>query len=134
MGAEFYFYTTPYTGTPLEALKRLRSEVFAKGEFNGAELNPASPEEALELTTPDGTRSILDISIIADTPDFFTASPFTDEELEDYFGSMKPPTADLRKRCGAAADSIDRGTARYLVAYDAEGNPSQYVFMGYSFD
>jgi hypothetical protein len=134
MGAEFYFYEAAYEGRPLEALNRLRSQIFADGEFNGAHLNPRSPEEAVTLTEPEGTRSILDISHISETPDYFAASPFSVEELEDYFGSAKPTLETVRAQRSAAADSIGRGTARYLVAYDQTGNPSHYIFMGYSFD
>jgi hypothetical protein len=134
MGAELYFYVTPIIGTPREALDRLRVETFASGEYNGSQLKPPSPDDAVKLTEPEGTRSILDVSRISDTPDYFAASPFSDEELEDYFGTSKPTLEQVKARQTVAADSIGRGSARYFVAYDATGRPCHYVFMGYSFD
>ena len=134
MGAEFYFYATTYNGTPREAPTALRQEVFSKGEFRGAHLKPRSPEHAVKLTEPEGTASILDISTIGDEPDYFTASPLTDEELEDYFGSTKPTLEVIKRDFTVVADGIGRGTARYLVAYDDQGKATHYVFMGYSFD
>jgi hypothetical protein len=134
MGAELYFYVTPISGTPQDALDRLRAQTFASGEYNGSHLKPQSPDDAVKVTEPEGTRSILDVSRISDTPDYFAASPFSDEELEDYFGTSKPTLEQVKARRSVAADSIGRGSARYFVACDAAGRPCHYVFMGYSFD
>jgi|SRR5215216_6270015 len=134
MGAEFYFEVTTPEGTPSDALGRLRARTLASGAYHGSHLNLESPDRIIQATEPDGTQSIVDVSRISETPDYFAASPFSDEELEDYFGSVTPTLSDVRARCSAAADSIERGTARYLFTYDAEGKPSHYVFMGYSFD
>jgi hypothetical protein len=134
MGAEFYFYVTPIAKTPREALNRLRAQIFASGEYNGSHLKPESPEDAVKVTEPEGTRSILDVSRICDTPDYFAASPFSDEEVEDYFGTSKPTLQEVKTKQRVAADNIGRGSARYLVAYDEAGCPCNYVFMGYSFD
>src|SRR3990172_1942145 len=62
MGAEPYEYFVPYHTNTQSALKMLRADVFESGEFNGAEFGPTTPEEALEITDADGTRSILDIA------------------------------------------------------------------------
>ena len=95
MGAEPYEYFVPYQTNTQSALEKLRADVFESGEFNGAEFGPTTPEEALEITDADGTRSILDIAQIADEPDFCCAAPFSSEELREYFGTDKPTRADV---------------------------------------
>jgi hypothetical protein len=132
MGAEPYQYTVPYEPDTQAALDKLRRQVFESKEFNGAEFNPPTPEVALELTSADGTRSILDISRISATPDFFCASPLSSQEVEQYFGTQKP-TRDMVQKCYDIWEDIDRGTARYVILYDGD-EPKEIFFAGYSFD
>src|SRR5262249_55156288 len=117
MGAEPYEYTVPYEADIQAALDKLRERVFESGKFNGAEMNPSSPEEALAMTEADGTRSILDISQISDSPDFCCAAPFTPDELQSYFGTEKPTLAQLRQTYGFW-DDLERGVARYVILYE----------------
>ena len=132
MGAEPYEYFVPYEANLQSALDKLRAEVFASGEFNGAEFDPATPTEALEMTDADGTRSILDIERIADEPDFCCAAPFSPDELREYFGSDKPSRADVQQG-DEYWDDLDRGQARYVVVYK-DSKPAELYFAGYSFD
>src|SRR3984893_8755886 len=97
VGAEPYDYTVPYEPDIQAALDKLRRRVFESKEFNGAEFDPATPEAALELAEADGTRSILDISRISDSPDFCCAAPLSPEELERYFGTQKPTESMVRE-------------------------------------
>jgi hypothetical protein len=132
MGADPYAYFVPYQANVQAALNKLRTDVFASGEFNGAEFGPATPEEALEMTDADGTASILDIQRISDEPDFFCAAPFSPAKLRQYFGTDRPTREDIEQG-DAYWDDLERGQARYVVVY--EGNqPSQLYFAGYSFD
>ena len=132
MGAEPYEYFVPFQANIQSALDKLRADVFASGEFNGAELEPATPEEALEMTDADGTASILDIQRVADEPDFCCAAPFSPKELREYFGSDKPTRADIQQSDEYWED-LERGQARYVVLYD-EKQPAELYFAGYSFD
>ncbi len=132
MGAEPYDYTVPYEPDIQAALAKLRQQVFASGAFNGAELNPSTPEEALEMTEADGTRSILDISRISETPEFFCAAPLTPDDLQRYFGTDKPTKAMITQS-DEFWDDLDRGMARYVILYENE-EPKQIYFAGYSFD
>ena len=132
MGAEPYEYFVKYEDDVQAALDSLRADVFAKGEFSGAELGPSSPEEALEMTDADGTASILDILRITPEPDFFCAAPFTSEELIDYFGTERPTRSHLQTG-DDFWDDLERGQARYLVLYDQD-QPAELYFAGYSFD
>lgn len=132
MGAEPYDYTVPYEPDIQSALDKLRRRVFESGEYDGAEFDPPTPEAAFELADADGTRSILDISRISETPDFCCAAPLTPEELDRYFGTRKPTKAMIQ---GAADfwEDIERGMARYVVLYEAD-EPTEIYFAGYSFD
>jgi hypothetical protein len=64
--------------------------------------------------------------------EFCTLTPLSKGELEDYFGTHQP-TADLIEDCAEMWESIDRGHGYYIVLYE-EGKPSEYCFVGYSFD
>jgi hypothetical protein len=132
MGAEPYDYTVPYESDVQAALDKLRRQVFQSGQFNGAQFNPASPEEALEMTDADGTRSILDINRVSDTPDFCCAAPFSSHELQQYFGTDKPTKAMLDES-EEFWDDLERGMARYVILYEGD-EPTSIYFAGYSFD
>lgn len=132
MGAEPYQYVVDYEPDIQAVLEKLRAQVFESGEFNGAEMNPATPEEAVEMTECDGTRSILDITTISETPDFCCAAPYTEDELVGYFGTARP-TLETAQQIDDLWNDLERGQARYIVIYDGD-KPTKILFMGYSFD
>jgi hypothetical protein len=132
MGAEPYEYLVPFQANVQDALEELRSQVFASGEFNTADLGPATPDEALEMADADGTGSILDIQRIAAEPDFCCAAPFSSDELVQFFGTEKPSRSQVQ-RSDNLWDNVERGQARYVVLYENE-KPSEIYFAGYSFD
>src|SRR5262245_65824080 len=126
MGAEPWNCFTKYDSNVQRALDKLRDQEFAAGRFRYAEHGPTSIEEALEIADADGTASILDIMQISDTPDFCCAAPFTDNQLQTYFGTDQPTRADV-ERAEEYWDDIERGHARYAVVY-ADGKPSEVYF------
>ena len=132
MGAEPYQYVVDYDADIQAALVKLRADVFRRGDYHGADRHPNSAEAALELAGADGTRSILDIQRITPDPDYCCAAPFTPDELERYFGTDKP-TTDLVEACEELWEDLERGMARYIIAYE-NGVPRSIVFVGYSFD
>jgi hypothetical protein len=132
MGGVPYEYVVDYQFNVKAVLEQLRQDVFASGEYHGAERKPRTPEKALEAAGEDGTRSILDILRIAPEPDYCAAAPLTPDEYQRYFGTGKP-TLDAIRGCDALWEELERGMARYVLAY--EGNrPTKIVFVGYSFD
>lgn len=132
MGAEPWSCFTKHDPNLQRALDQLRDQEFKAGRYRYAEENPSSIEEALEIADADGTASILDITQIADEPDFCCAAPFTSEELTTFFGTEQPTRADLEQSEDYWED-MERGQARYAVVY-ADGKPSEIYFAGYSFD
>src|SRR4051794_21571388 len=110
MGGHAYWYVVAYDPDLEGVLERLREREFRAGRYNPVlwripfPITPQSPspgpqhssiEEALEASGADGTRSILDISRIAEEPDFFAASPLEDEVLERLYGTAQPTRADV---------------------------------------
>lgn len=132
MGAEPYEYLVDYDEDIQGVLAELRKQVFKSGEFNGAELNPNTPEEALHAAGEDGTRSILDVMSISDEPQFCAAAPLSPEELQEYFGTDKP-TAEAVQDNEDFWENLERGVARYIIIYEGDV-PKKIFFAGYSFD
>ena len=148
MGGHAYRYTVPYQRDAQRALDALREQEFQAGRYNpvmrsiefsepafsaqrpGAQ--HASTDEALDASESEGTRSILDISQIADTPDFCVAVPFDEEEFESFFGTVQPTRAQALKST-SLSEVIERGQCRYLTLFE-NGTPTELFFVGYSFD
>jgi hypothetical protein len=147
MGAHPYFYFVEHQGDVDAALQELRQREFDAGRYNPVEpfldfpLGPDSPapgakhesiEEAMEAADADGTRSILDIEAIGEEPNFGTAVPLREDELEQYFGTTQP-THDMVADNMDFLEDIERGHCIYITVYK-EGKPSELFFAGYSFD
>jgi hypothetical protein len=114
MGANPYFYFTPYQTNIQAALQALREKEFAAGRYDPAmrmadppsymfqfafppdESSPgpgarhASIEEAIDAAMESGTRSILDIMTITDEPGFCAACPLPSDDLIGLFGTTEP--------------------------------------------
>jgi hypothetical protein len=132
MGAEPWDYFTPYEPSVQAALEKLRQKVFSSGDFNRSELKPSSIEEAMKNAAEDGTRSILDISMVGERPDFFTVCPLPTDQLVRLFGTTEP-THEMIENNMDFYENIERGQGIYITVYK-NGKPSEYFFGGYSFD
>ncbi|BAU10327.1 hypothetical protein LEP3755_08110 [Leptolyngbya sp. NIES-3755] len=178
MGGHAYWYYAKYQPDLNAALQALREQEFQAGRYNPviwmldfpiSEDSPTpgaqhpSIEAALEASEYDGTRSILDIFQVSDTPyrysiaelvtalqardydkfgGFQTAFPLASAELVDLFGTEQPTHEMVEsvvfgdanpEASGNLWSSIGRGTARYIIVY-AGNQPSEIFFIGYSFD
>ncbi|MCI0381420.1 MAG: hypothetical protein L0215_27865 [Gemmataceae bacterium] len=147
MGAEPYWYVVKHNPKIEDALDELREREFAAGRYNPVmpflvfPITPQSPapgaqhdsiEEALADSDADGTRSILDISSIADEPDFGAAAPLSDEALTALYGTTQPTRAAVEANMDFLED-VERGQAVYIILYK-NGKPDELMFAGYSFD
>jgi hypothetical protein len=133
MGAEPWDYFVPYEDNIQAALDKLREREFLAGRYNGSENGPETIEEIMEWMDEDGTRSILDITTVAEEPNFCTVAPLPREGLIELFGTDRPTRRMIEQRMLDVYENIDRGQGIYVVAY--EGNkPSEIFFGGYSFD
>jgi hypothetical protein len=143
MGAQPWDYYVPYRDDIAAALEDLRQQEFAAGRYNkGWRGTPAaSIAEAVKNTDATGTRSILDIVGVADTPHdpdsddypFHMVVPLSDDQLVEFCGTAKP-TRDVLERAGGFPEWVDRGFGVCIIVYDDSGRPSEIYFGGYSFD
>ncbi len=147
MGAHPYWYFVEYQKNVGNALNALREREFRAGRYNPvtpfidfpiAANSPApgpqhsSPQGALASAEEEGTRSILDISAVSDTPDFCVASPLDAKVLKSVYGTTTPSRAQVEKDM-AFMESIERGHCVYFFIYE-NGEPKEIFFGGFSFD
>jgi len=147
MGAHPYYYFVKYQPDIEAALQDLRQREFEAGRYNPVQpfprfpiqLNSAAPgarhisiEAAQADACEEGTRSILDLTAISETPDFCAAAPLANEDLHRYFGTTQP-TKELVSRKLNFLGSVGRGQGVYFTVFEA-GKPSELFFGGYSFD
>lgn len=179
MGGDPYWYYTNYQPDLNAALKMLREQEFQAGRYNPATPLPVFPitesapasgaqhlsiEAALEASAPEGTRSILDILRVSDTPCPFSGEEFeavllgenfetlgdvfntafrlSSTELLASFGTEKPTHEMIESTIFGstgidASDAFWHSIARGTARYIivyAENQPSEIFFFGYSFD
>ena len=147
MGAHPWFYLVDYEDDINSALQKLRHREFQAGRYNPVisfpefPIRPHSPapgakhtsiDDAVEDSAEDGTRSILDMERVSDTPDDCAVAPLPDEGLLEFFGTTKP-TRETVENSDELFESIERGQGVYIVVYTGD-QPSGIFFAGYSFD
>jgi hypothetical protein len=147
MGGHPYWYIVPYQSNLQAALDELRQREFKAGRYNPVmpflnfPLGPDAPSpgarhrtiaDALEASDADGTRSILDIERIAESPEYCTASPLDPELLEEFYGTTRP-TREMVEENMDFLDELERGQAAYIILYSGN-TPTEVLFVGYSFD
>jgi len=150
MGAHPWSYFVPYQENIPAALEALRKQEFQAGRFyQPPEVQPGffgrllgrpprKPDpprnipEAIKLTGATGTRSILDMERISDTPDYGVVSPAPASELRRLLGTDQP-TREKIERCEKLYEDLDRGKGIYTITY-RQGKPDGIFFAGYSYD
>jgi hypothetical protein len=99
---------------------------------------PRSIDELLHMTGESGTHSILDITHIADIPEFCAATPLSKHRYLKFFGTTTPTRAQIDAASDAHGEQFDEGIRRweavYIVVHDESGSPVEYVFVGASGD
>ena len=147
MGAHPYWYFTSYEADVETALEKLRRQEFQAGRYNPVvpfiafPIGPSAPapgaqhasiDDARSAADADGTRSILDVEAVGDSPDFGVAAPLGDAVLQRLYGTSKP-TRQMIEANMDFFEEIDRGQAIYIIAY-RDGKPDELFFAGYSYD
>ncbi len=150
MGGEPYWYYVEYEKDFNAALQKLREREFKAGRYNSvvksiAELFPInmnspclgvkhdSIEEAMEASMEDGTRSILDLSIVSEKDDYCNARILPSKVLIKLFGTDKPQKEQNIENCSELWELIERGKGVCIPIYNGN-DPIELLFMGYSFD
>jgi hypothetical protein len=142
-----WFYLVDYEADINAALQKLRQREFQAGRYNPVVWFPQFPvsaqspspgpqhksiEKAVEASNEDGTRSILDMERVSDTPDYCAVARLPDETLIEWFGTNKP-TDEMVENSDELFESLERGQGVYIVVYSND-QPSGIFFAGYSFD
>ena len=149
MGGIPYSYFVKYEPDLQNALRSLRSREFQAGRYNpampyvqfshvfGADAaEPGAQHEsiadAMIAADADGTRSILDLDTVADTPGFGVAHRLGDAELQELFGTTRP-THEMIKISHELFERLERGQGVCIVVYK-DDQPDEIFFAGYSYD
>jgi hypothetical protein len=147
MGAHPYWYFVEYRPDLDEALQELREREFQAGRYNPVTPFPTFPldlseapgaqhdsiEDAQEDAAEDGTRSILDLSMVGDEPDYDVAARIPDSELLNLYGTTKPTREMLESDLGFFSEDMERGQGVCTIVYKG-GQPVEILFAGLSFD
>ncbi len=147
MGGHPYWYFVEYKSDINEALIELRNREFNAGRYNPAIWMPEFPiseetpkpgakhnsiDEAREDAAEEGTRSILDIEMVSDKPDYCVAVPYDPEKLKSLFETTEP-THEMLVKNYEYFDEIERGHCIFIIVYK-NNKPDEILFAGYSFD
>ena len=150
MGGHFWSYHVPYQENLNRALQALREVEFKAERFwQPSEVppgffgrlfgrspskpqRPASIREALKISDATGTRSILDMERISDTPDYGAVCRLGSDQLQELFGTDQP-TKEAVERSDDLIESLERGQGICIVTYRA-GKADGICFVGYSYD
>lgn len=147
MGAMPYEYFVQYEADIEAALQKLRQREFAAGRYNPAmrfihfpaDVAKPSPgakhssiEQAIDASSADGTRSILDIRHIGQKASYGIAVPLSNNVLEELYGTAKP-TREMIEADMAFFEDLERGHAVYIITYK-DNQPNEIFFAGYSYD
>jgi hypothetical protein len=142
----------PYQENIQAALEALREQEFLAGRFfqptevqpgfigrlfgrkPSKPKSPATIREAIKIADSSaiGTRSILDMERISDTPAHNAAWLVPRDELKGLFGSAEPSREKI-ENCEELMEKIGSGQGVCIVAY-RNGRPDGIYFAGYSFD
>lgn len=120
-------------------INRVEKDGFAAAAREAAQgssqATPQSIDELRELAAEAGTHSILDIDHIAESPEFAAATPLSETQLTELFGTVHPTREMVHavEKSGAFLQFCDGWDAVYFTVYD-EGEPKNYFFAGVSGD
>jgi hypothetical protein len=149
VGASGWRYVTPYQSDFGAALRTLRADVLASGEYYGPTEwglpAPTSPDELLEnpiyweFMGTSGTHSVLDVDrVIAteDEHDFGTVRPLSLEAIRAGFGCDQPSLADFNDTDFEDLDALEevpKWSGHCMALYE-DGIPRALAFWGVSGD
>ncbi|WP_433209297.1 hypothetical protein ACQP00_44900 [Dactylosporangium sp. CS-047395] len=138
MGASGWDYVVPFDEDVAGALRRLRAEVFASGDYywlyEGERPRPGTERElwADEEIRHCMTHSVLDVFEVGTGGGqraFGRTFAVSDEEAVREFGTARPTLESVADRERLLPLLSERGGGRHLVLY-ADGEPSQLLFFG----
>ncbi len=102
--------------------------------WRAARTEPENPDMLLASQPYSGTHSVIDMTTVADTPDFSTVAPASDEALDAIFSTRTPDTdAVAAAVADGKLDLYERWHGTYVVGYRND-IPEVIFFVGHSGD
>jgi hypothetical protein len=144
MGGHAWLYFVPYESDIAAAMQALRLREFQAGRYNpavrlpmnigGASPGPkhASIEEAMSASDADGTRSILDMERVGQSPGPGVVVPLSPDYLLELYDTEQPTRKMIEDNMDFL-DEIERGEGIYVIVYK-DGSPAEIFFAGFSYD
>ncbi len=92
------------------------------------------PDSLLRAQPFSLTHSVIDMTHVADQPEYAAVAPAAEQHLVDLFGTTKPSVAAIDAAIQSGAiEGFGRGHGAYLIGY-TDGLPDLIFFVGYSGD
>jgi len=105
-----------------------------RDEWRAAQVVVSGPDSLLESQPFSGTHSVIDMTHVADEPDYSAAAPPPAEYLRELFGTTEPSVAEIEAAINEhRLHGFGRGHGMYLIGYE-EGKPKEIFFVGHSGD
>jgi hypothetical protein len=102
--------------------------------WRAARSEPDDPDTLLAAQPYSGTHSVIDMTGVADTPDYNKVAPVTDELLDTMFATRTPSTDAVAAAVAEGKlDLYGRWRGTYIVGYQ-NGVPEVIFFVGHSGD
>jgi hypothetical protein len=151
MGGSEWSYTVDFQDDVAATLEALREKVFQDGDYYPRSINsdyaermgitpllanPPSIDDLLTMQEYEGTHSILDLyDGVSAEPEAGTASPLTDDQLRERFGTRTPTCRQVHEwiETEEYVAIRDRGEAVYMICY-LDDAPHQVFFGGVTGD
>jgi len=147
MGGHPWWYFVPYDPDVDRALQALRAQEFAAGRYNPvipypsfplgpATLSPGAQHKsiatALKAADADGTRSILDMERVGNSPGYGAVCPLDPAIQRSLYGTDRPSRAQVEDNMDFL-EEVERGQGVYIILY-ANDQAHELCFAGYSYD
>ncbi len=111
-------------------------EIYREYQERYSKPRPTTIEELLEWNQTEGTHTIMDIAWITDDPaveDIMMATPLSEDQLLEFFGTTKPTRAMVEEKEDTLMGLRSRWQATYLIVYEND-QPTEIFFTGFSGD
>jgi hypothetical protein len=105
-----------------------------RDEWRAAQVVVTGPDSLVDAQPFSGTHSVIDMTHVADEPEYSAVSPAPQEYLMELFGTTRPTVAAIEAAMERhALDGFGRWCGMYLVGY-TDDMPTDIFFVGYSGD
>jgi hypothetical protein len=128
----FWYYRVPYSQDLEKSLQDLRENVFKNKQFNGADENPSTIQEALDNMLEYGTESILDVEFISKKKEPGAAFLLFPDYMRVKFGFTKVDWGKFTANRDLFLEKLGSGEC-FIIPLTENKQITEYVFLGRHF-